>query len=125
MRVKKSALSRRAFITKSTAASAAIAAGSLVTNADLEAIADNPDYYDIIKSIPEPVVQDGFIKVPDGPGLGFDLNEDGVRRMLKGYKSRGSDSGGYFEPTPEWDNERSHDRLWSMYISKGHRLKVM
>jgi hypothetical protein len=20
---------------------------------------------------------------------------------------------GYFEPTPEWDRERSHDRLWS------------
>jgi len=20
---------------------------------------------------------------------------------------------GYFEPTPEWNKERSHDRLWS------------
>ena len=87
--------------------------------------ADNPNYYDIIKDIPEPVVQDGFIKVPDGPGLGFDLNEDGFRRMLERYKGRGRGSDGYFEPTPEWDNERSGDRLWSMYISKGHRLKVI
>lgn len=23
------------------------------------------------------------------------------------------DSGGYFEPTTEWDKERSHDRFWS------------
>jgi hypothetical protein len=21
---------------------------------------------------------------------------------------------GFFEPTPEWDKERSYDRLWSM-----------
>ena len=52
------------------------------------------------------IVQHGFIEVPDRPGLGITLNEDVVRQHL-------APGTGYFEPTPEWDNERSWDRLWS------------
>jgi len=44
--------------------------------------------------------------VPDRPGLGVDLNEEVVRQHLH------RDSG-CFEPTPDWDRDRSHDRLWS------------
>ena len=64
-------------------------------------------WYDaLVDGIPKPIVQeDGHIPVPDGPGLGIELNEEAVRENIS--------SGGYFEPTPEWDNERSHDRLWS------------
>ena len=53
----------------------------------------------------KPIVDRGFVPVPETPGLGVGLNEDVVRRLVK--------QGGYFEPTPQWDNERSHDRLWS------------
>src|ERR1700756_2896404 len=53
-----------------------------------------------------PIVQNGFIDVPDRPGLGVTLNEDVVRRHL-------APGTGYFEPTPQWDNEKSWDRLWS------------
>ena len=53
-----------------------------------------------------PVVNHGWIEVPDRPGLGITLNEDVVRQHL----APGSD---YFAPTPEWDHERSWDRLWS------------
>jgi L-alanine-DL-glutamate epimerase-like enolase superfamily enzyme len=53
-----------------------------------------------------PIVNHGWIEVPDRPGLGVTLNEDVVREHL----ARGS---GYFEPTPQWDQERSWDRLWS------------
>src|SRR5690606_8972334 len=49
----------------------------------------------------------GFAVVPEAPGLGVELNEDVARRHLD------PDSPGYFEPTPEWDNIRSWDRLWS------------
>jgi L-alanine-DL-glutamate epimerase-like enolase superfamily enzyme len=53
-----------------------------------------------------PVVSQGWIAVPDRPGLGVTLNEDEVRRHL-------APGSGYFEPTPQWDQERSWDRLWS------------
>jgi L-alanine-DL-glutamate epimerase-like enolase superfamily enzyme len=64
------------------------------------------EWYDmLVDGVPKPIVQKGFIKVPDAPGLGFELNEEEVKRHPKDEK--------YFEPTPEWDNERSWDRLWS------------
>src|SRR6201981_3715785 len=53
-----------------------------------------------------PIVNHGWIDVPDRPGLGVTLNEDVVRQHL-------APGTGYFEPTPQWDNERSWDRLWS------------
>ena len=53
-----------------------------------------------------PIVNRGWITVPDRPGLGVTLNDDVVRQHLL-------PGSGYFDPTPEWDNERSWDRLWS------------
>ncbi len=53
-----------------------------------------------------PIVNHGWIQVPDRPGLGVTLNEDVVRQHL-------APGTGYFEPTPQWDQERSWDRLWS------------
>ncbi|PYT44992.1 MAG: mandelate racemase/muconate lactonizing enzyme family protein [Acidobacteria bacterium] len=53
-----------------------------------------------------PIVNRGWIEVPDRPGLGVTLNESVVRQHLE-------PGTGYFEPTPYWDRERSWDRLWS------------
>lgn len=53
-----------------------------------------------------PIVNNGWIEVPDRPGLGVTLNEDVVRQHL-------APGSGYFEPTTQWDQERSWDRLWS------------
>jgi L-alanine-DL-glutamate epimerase-like enolase superfamily enzyme len=53
-----------------------------------------------------PIVNHGWIEVPDRPGLGVTLNEDVVRQHL-------APGSGYFDPTPQWDHERSWDRLWS------------
>jgi L-alanine-DL-glutamate epimerase-like enolase superfamily enzyme len=58
------------------------------------------------EGVSTPIVRRGWIEVPDRPGLGVTLNEDEVRRHLQ-------PGTGYFEPTPQWDNERSWDRLWS------------
>jgi L-alanine-DL-glutamate epimerase-like enolase superfamily enzyme len=56
----------------------------------------------------EPMISSGFANVPiDSPGLGIELNEEEIKRHL------GKDSKGYFEPTPDWDQKRSHDRIWS------------
>jgi L-alanine-DL-glutamate epimerase-like enolase superfamily enzyme len=52
------------------------------------------------------IVNHGWIDVPDRPGLGVTLNEDMVRQHL-------APGTGYFEPTPQWDRERSWDRQWS------------
>jgi L-alanine-DL-glutamate epimerase-like enolase superfamily enzyme len=56
----------------------------------------------------QPMINKGFANVPlDAPGLGIELNEEEIRKHLN-PKAKG-----YFEPTPEWDEKRSHDRLWS------------
>jgi L-alanine-DL-glutamate epimerase-like enolase superfamily enzyme len=58
------------------------------------------------EGVKTPIVDHGWITVPDRPGLGVTLNEDEVRKhLLPGT--------GYFEPTPQWDHERSWDRIWS------------
>jgi hypothetical protein len=59
-----------------------------------------------VEGVEKPIINKGYITVPDKPGLGVTLNEDVMRQHLK-------PGTGYFEPTTEWDNERSGDRLWS------------
>ena len=54
----------------------------------------------------KPLVDHGFAPVPDTPGLGVELSEEAVRAHLR-------PGAGYFDPTPDWDKERSNDRLWS------------
>jgi len=68
---------------------------------------DVPFWGDFIDGLPKPIIQDGYIPVPDAPGLGFILNDDAVREHLI------PEDQGFFEPTPQWDTERSWDRLWS------------
>ncbi|MGB7762500.1 MAG: mandelate racemase/muconate lactonizing enzyme family protein [Bryobacteraceae bacterium] len=72
---------------------------------------DVPWWQDLVEGIEKPIIDKGFIKVPDKPGLGIILNEEVVRQhLLPGT--------GYFEPTPQWDHERSWDRLWSVIKAK-------
>jgi L-alanine-DL-glutamate epimerase-like enolase superfamily enzyme len=66
-----------------------------------------PFWDDLIDGVPKPIIQQGYIRVPEGPGLGFSLNEDAVKEHLV------PEDPGFFAPTPEWDGERSWDRLWS------------
>ena len=68
---------------------------------------DIPFWNDFIDGVPKPIIQDGYIPVPEAPGLGFEINEDAIREHLL------PDDGGCFEPTEHWDVERSWDRLWS------------
>jgi L-alanine-DL-glutamate epimerase-like enolase superfamily enzyme len=67
---------------------------------------DIPWWGELVEGIEKPIVNRGYIKVPEKPGLGITLNEEVVKQhLLPGT--------GYFEPTTEWDKERSWDRLWS------------
>jgi len=66
---------------------------------------DVPWWGDLVDGVEKPIVNKGFITVPDKPGLGVTLNEEAVKQHLL--------DPGYFEPTPQWDKDRSNDRLWS------------
>ena len=68
---------------------------------------DHPEWSDLVTGLPNPIIQDGFMLVPEAPGLGIDLDEAVARAYLD------PDRPGYFEPTPEWDSRRVNDRLWS------------
>jgi L-alanine-DL-glutamate epimerase-like enolase superfamily enzyme len=69
---------------------------------------DDAWYDEVVTGVPKPLMgPDGCIPVPDGPGLGFELNEDAIRSQLEDPAKE------YFAPTPEWDRERAWDRLWS------------
>jgi L-alanine-DL-glutamate epimerase-like enolase superfamily enzyme len=69
--------------------------------------ADFPYWNDLIDGVPKPIIQKGYIPVPEGPGLGFEINAEVLREHLI------PEDPGYFEPTTQWDAERSWDRLWS------------
>ena len=65
-------------------------------------------YNAMVDGISKPIVQDGYIPVPDTPGLGVELNADVIKSGLKDPQNE------YFPPTDEWNDERSGDRLWSL-----------
>ena len=69
---------------------------------------DVPWWDDIAIGLPKPLVRDGFIEVPDKPGLGIDDVDDAV---LRAHLQPGV--GGIWQPTEQWDNEWSWDRTWS------------
>lgn len=69
---------------------------------------DVPWWQDLVKGIPEPLVKDGFITVPDTPGLGIEaLNEELIAEHINPAIP------GLWEPTDEWNSEFSNDRIWS------------
>jgi L-alanine-DL-glutamate epimerase-like enolase superfamily enzyme len=70
---------------------------------------DSPWWGNLVKTVgKEPMIANGFAHVPlDAPGLGVELNEEEIRKHLSPSNK------GYFEPTPEWNDKRSHDRIWS------------
>jgi L-alanine-DL-glutamate epimerase-like enolase superfamily enzyme len=56
---------------------------------------DLPWWQDLVTGIQKPIIQNGYIPVPDKPGLGVELNEEVVKQHLR--------VPGYFEPTPQYD----------------------
>ena len=67
---------------------------------------DTPWWEDMVKGIEKPILQQGYVKVPELPGLGVDLNEEVIKQRLRQGEK-------YFAPTPEWDADQSWDRTWS------------
>lgn len=57
---------------------------------------DIPWWDDLVTGIDKPIVNRGYITVPDKPGLGLELNESVVKEHIR--------KGGYFAPTPQYDD---------------------
>ncbi len=82
---------------------------------------DNPWWDDLVNGETEKIINNGFVKVPESPGLGITLNEDAVEKYLNtnasGFAGKGKSMDiyptGAFESTDEWDKLDSHDRTWS------------
>src|SRR5580698_969475 len=63
---------------------------------------DVPFWQDLVNGIEKPIINKGFIKVPEAPGLGVTLNDDAVKQhLLPGTE--------YFAATQMWDERQSAD----------------
>jgi len=62
----------------------------------------------MVTGLPNPIVQGGFITVPEGPGLGIEsLNDEVLAAHLH------PDFPELWGATDEWNAEYPHDRTWS------------
>jgi L-alanine-DL-glutamate epimerase-like enolase superfamily enzyme len=69
---------------------------------------DVPWWDDLVTGLPKPLVKNGFIEVPDTPGLGIEsLVDDVIAEHIC------ADIPGLWESTDEWNGIWCHDRLWS------------
>ena len=57
---------------------------------------DVPWWSSMVQGVESPIVNQGWISVPDGPGLAVTLNDDVVHQHL-------APGTGYFQPTTQWD----------------------
>ncbi len=67
---------------------------------------DVPWWEDLVTGPEKPMFKKGFATASDRPGLGVEVVEEVVKAHLKPGTQ-------LFAPTPEWNEERSWDRLWS------------
>lgn len=67
---------------------------------------DTPWWEDLVTGLDKPLVKNGYVQVPEKPGVGLELNEDAVKEHLH----RGEE---FFGPTDQWNQRRSWDRQWS------------
>jgi L-alanine-DL-glutamate epimerase-like enolase superfamily enzyme len=66
--------------------------------------ADNKPFLDRVRRSDrpnDPIIDKGFITVPNGPGLGFEINMEALKASLR--------EPGLFEPTTQWDGETDFD----------------
>jgi L-alanine-DL-glutamate epimerase-like enolase superfamily enzyme len=68
--------------------------------------ADVPFWSDLVSGVDEPIIDQGWARVPNRPGLGLELNEEEARKHIL-------EGSGFFEPTNQWNELQHHDRTWS------------
>ncbi len=93
-------LYRRSFLRRAAGALSASFRADDLLDAHPQNVMENhsvgvPWWGNLVNGIEKPIVNKGFITVPDKPGLGVTLEPD------------------FLQPTTQWNNNRSNDRLWS------------
>jgi L-alanine-DL-glutamate epimerase-like enolase superfamily enzyme len=70
---------------------------------------DLPFWESLVTGLADPLMVDGFVRVPEKPGLGVDLNLQEIQANLR-------PPSGLFEPTEEWNTPKlgfwQPDRRW-------------
>jgi L-alanine-DL-glutamate epimerase-like enolase superfamily enzyme len=82
---------------------------------------DNPWWENLVKTTDgRKLVENGYANVPDSaPGLGIELNDDEIRKHP--YPADKS----FFAPTPDWNDKRSSDHLWSGRFTIGQPTGIV
>ena len=82
---------------------------------------DNPWWTNLVRTTDgRKLVEKGYANVPlSAPGLGVELNEDEVKKHL--FPTDKS----FFAPTPEWNDKRSADHLWSGRFTIGQKTGIV
>jgi L-alanine-DL-glutamate epimerase-like enolase superfamily enzyme len=60
---------------------------------------DLPFFRELVTGLDPDYMQDGYVTVPDAPGLGVEIDEAAIRRQLR-------EGGDYFADTSEWNRNR-------------------
>jgi L-alanine-DL-glutamate epimerase-like enolase superfamily enzyme len=60
---------------------------------------DLPFFRDLVTGLDADYMKDGYVTVPDAPGLGVDINEEVIRQHLR-------DGAAFFADTSEWNRNR-------------------
>jgi L-alanine-DL-glutamate epimerase-like enolase superfamily enzyme len=60
---------------------------------------DIPFWKDLVTGLDDPLIVDGYVRVPDRPGLGVDLNYEAIEAHMR-------PTVGLFEPTHEWNTPK-------------------
>ena len=70
---------------------------------------DLPFWESLVTGLPEHYIEEGYVRVPEKPGLGVDLNTEGIEANLR--------TPGLFEPTEAWNTPKlgfwQPDRRWA------------
>ena len=70
---------------------------------------DLPFWSELVTGLPEKWLEDGYVCVPEKPGLGVDLNLETIRANLRSQS-------GLFGPTDQWNTPKlgfwQPDRRW-------------
>ena len=70
---------------------------------------DLPFWKGLVTGLDDPLMVDGYVAVPEKPGLGIDLNYEGIRENLR-------PPSGLFDPTDEWNTPKlgfwQPDKRW-------------
>ena len=73
---------------------------------------DLPFWEGLVTGLPKNYMQDGYVAVPETPGLGVDLNYEGIRENLRPPSGLFEDTSawntpklGFWQPDKRWDPE--------------------